>query len=85
MNIAIHLKRHFRIATDTALHASKDFAVSLLSRLRLILIAENPSLSASASLLAPLGLPGRELPATVLNVPKDKGMFGLSSPCGAIV
>ncbi len=37
-----------------------------------------PSLSASASLLAPLGLPGRALPATLLQH-KRVGVFGLSS------
>lgn len=46
----------FENPQDTALHTGKDFAVSLSCRHEIIL-GENPSLSALASLLAPLWLP----------------------------
>jgi len=49
------LERHFSLAQDTALHSGKDLAVSP-SPFDEIIPKGNPSLSASASLLAPLGL-----------------------------
>ena len=51
--IATTLERHFYLAIDTALHAGKDLAVSLL-RFRKILPEGSLCFSARASLLAPL-------------------------------
>jgi hypothetical protein len=53
--IARRVKRHFRIAADTALHRGKDFAVSLLHFCKTIPCGIL-RLSPLASLLAPLGL-----------------------------
>jgi hypothetical protein len=77
MIVANHLKRHFTISRDTALHIGRKF-----SRFNSLFPETSPlrglRLSPSTSLLASLGLPRRALPATVLRLATH--VSGLSSP-----
>ena len=83
--VANYLKRHFRIATDTALHPSKDLAVSPLhftacaDYRRAHPVKDAPFFRTRASLLAPRGLL-RTGVTRYLSPYLRMGVFGLSSP-----
>ncbi len=56
IDVAIDLERHFGLATDTALHIRKDFAVAPSVLPRKLTPKGAPSFQTKASLFAPLGL-----------------------------
>ncbi len=69
-HVTMSLERHSHNnkAMSTALHRGKDFAVAPhMSPYRLIFLRRYPLISLRASLFAPLGLPRRALPATLLH------------------
>ena len=76
--VAKCLKRHFRIATDTALHSGKSFAVSL-PRFHGHIPEGTLRLSALASLLASHGLLRTGVTRYLALRLIGGGVFGLSS------
>ena len=76
--ITTTLERHFYLTIDTALHAGKDLAVSLL-RSRKILPEGSLCFSARASLLAPLATHSVDATGVTRYLSAKADVFGLSS------